>query len=170
MSVTTRNPLRLAGAIVNSGFPATGEVPFTRGGMRNGVFWSGNLLTNSALTGLPAGSVTSGGHVQVWSGPGRLHTIIPHQFMTSGQPIWFYDAGAISVSGVSVSGQRIIGIVPLTMPAALAALSGNIALNLHWQREIVVDMPFTSGLCYAAASGSPGASFAFTPETNPAVG
>ena len=165
MSLTNKRPLRVAGANLNSGWPATGEQAWTRGGMRNGFIGSGAIVMN--LGGLPTGATGSGGHVMVWSGAGRLHTVIPHQFMTSGQPIWFYDSASHTVSGVSVSGQRLIGYVPLTMPAALAALSGNIALNLSWNQVITLDMPFTSGLCIGAASGAPGCSFSFTPETNP---
>lgn len=167
MSVTSRSPLRMAGATVNSGFPATGEVAFTRGGMRNGTIWSGALAPN--LTGCPTGAITSGGQTTVWSGAGRLHSIIPHVYVTSGQPVWAYDAATPTVSGVSVSGQRILGYVPLTTPAALAVLSGNTQLSLSWNQVIVLDMPFTSGLSFAAASGAPGFSFSFTPETNPAA-
>ena len=162
MSVRTKNPQYLAGANFTSGGPNTGEIHHTRGGQRNGTVWSGALAMS--LVGLPTGALGSGNNAQVWSGPGRLHTIIPHQYLNSGQPVWFYDAGAITVSGISVSGQRIIGYVPLTMPAALAVLSGNTQLTLAWDQRIVVDMPFTSGLCISAASGSPGCSFSFSTE------
>lgn len=164
MSVTTRSPLRMAGANLSSGHPATGEVPWTRGGQLTATLWSGGVSPN--LTGAPTGAVTSGGHTLILTGAGRLNTILPHSFLTSGQPVFFYDAGAISVSGVSVSGQRIIGIVPNTMRAPLAALSGNIATVVNWEDKIDCDMPFTSGLCVAAASGAPGVTVSYTPEVN----
>ncbi len=163
MSVTTRSPLRMVGGLINSGFADTGEVRTTDGGEQTACIWSGNLLTNASLTGAPAGAVTSGGHTQLWSGPGRLHRIIPHDILTSGQPVTFYDAGAISVSGVSVSGQKFIGRIPARSRATLALASGALDTGVQWQDVIEVQMPFTSGLCVAAASGAPGFSVAFTP-------
>src|SRR5438093_889232 len=110
MSVGTRSPLRVAGATVNSGFPNTGEIAVTRGGAQAACLWSGALAP--VLTGCPAGALTSGGHTQLWSGPGRLNTILVHSYLNSGQPVTFYDAGTITISGISVSGQRFIGIIP----------------------------------------------------------
>lgn len=163
MSVSTNSPLRVGGAVINSGFPNTGEVPVTNGGMQNACVWSGALAPS--LAGAPAGSVTSGGHIQLWSGAGRLNKIIPHSIMTSGQPVWFYDAGTITASGISVSGQKIIGFVPPRSRGGLALASGAIDTVVSWQDVIDLQMPFTSGLCVAAASGAPGFSISFTPET-----
>lgn len=161
MSVTSRNPLRMAGASF-SGFPGTQEVAMTRGGQMTACVWSGALAPS--LAGCPAGSVTSGGHTQLWSGAGRLNTIMPHAYLNSGQAVTFYDAGAISVSGISVSGQRFVGIVPQSMRAPLAVLSGNTQATVAWQDAIQIDMPFSSGLCVSAASGAPGFTVSFTPE------
>lgn len=170
MAVTSRNPIRMAGAILNSGFPNTGEVRMTNGGEQTACVWSGNLLTNASLTGAPAGAVTSGGHIQLWSGAGRLHRIMPHAILTSGQPVTFYDAGTITVSGVSVSGQKFIGRIPARSRATLALASGEVDTTVAWNDVIEVQMPFTSGLCVAAASGAPGFTVSFTPEGNPATG
>lgn len=164
MSVQTRNPLRVLGGVQVSGFADTGEVRINRGGTRNACVWSGNILTNASLTGCPEGSVTSGGHIQLWSGQGRLNTIIAHAILTSGQPVTFYDAGTISVSGTSVSGQRFVGRIPPRSRATLALASGEVDTSVAWRDVIEVDMPFTSGLCVAAASGAPGFTCSFTPE------
>lgn len=165
MSVNTRNPLRTVGGNLYSGGPNTGELTYARAGAITACIWSGALAPS--LTGCPAGAVTSGGHTQLWSGAGRLNTIIPHALLTSGQSVTFYDAGAITVSGVSVSGQRFIGLIPVTMRAPLVALSGNQTLSVAWQDQISVDMPFSSGLCVSAASGAPGFTVSFTPEVIP---
>ena len=165
MSNTTRRPMRMGGAILNSGAPNTGEVPIQNGGIQTACIWSGNILTNASLTGAPAGAVTSGGHTQLWSGAGRLHRIIPHAMLTSGQPVTFYDAGTIAPSGVSVSGQKFIGRVPARSPATLALASGEVDRTVTWLDVIEVQMPFTSGLCVAASSGAPGFTVSFTPES-----
>ena len=167
MSLRTKSPLYFLGANPNSGFPQTGEVAMTDGGMRTATLWSGNLLTNTSLTGMPAGAVTSGGHTQIWSGAGRLHRIMVHSLLTSGQQVTFYDAGGVSVSGVSVSGQRFIGRIPTRSRATLALASGEVDTSVAWNDVIEVQMPFTSGLCVAAASGAPGFTCSFTPETVP---
>lgn len=166
MSNTTRSPLRMAGANLQSGFPGTGEVQMTDGGQRTATVWSGNILTNAALTGCPAGAVTSGGQIMIWSGGGRLHRILVHSLLTSGQPVTFYDSASITVSGVSVSGQRFIGRIPARSRATLALASGEVDIAVPWNDVIEVQMPFTSGLCAAAASGAPGFTVSFTPETN----
>src|SRR3990167_196340 len=131
MSFSTRSPLRVGGANFNSGAPSTGEVNVTRGGQFTAVIWSGAL--NPSLVGCQTGAIASGNNVQLVSGMGRLNTIMPHSFLTSGQPVYFYDAAAITVSGVSVSGQRIIGIIPNTMRAPLVALSGNPVTTIAWE-------------------------------------
>ena len=162
MSIRSKSPLRTAGANLRSGFADLGEVAHTRGGFQTATIWSGALNPN--LTGAPTGAVASGGNSQLWSGAGRLHTILPHSLLTSGQPVYFYDAGAITVSGVSVSGQKIIGIIPNSMRAPLAVISGQVQTTVAWEDQIVLDMPFTSGLCVSAASGAPGFTCSFTTE------
>lgn len=163
MSVPQKNPTVFVGASRDSGAPSTSELNTTRGGGRASCVWSGSLLTNAALTGAP-GAVQSGGHILLCSGPGRLNTVIAHQFFTSGVPVWFYDAAGPTVSGISVSGQRIIGFIPPTTPAALAVLSGNLQMTPQWNYITHVDMPFSSGLCAGAASGTPGFTVSFSPE------
>ena len=166
MSVPVPNPQIIAGTPRSSGEVRTGEVPFTRGGGRTATVWSGNLLANSSLTGAP-GAVQSGGQVLLFSGPGRLNTIVAHALLTSGQPVWFYDAGSPTVSGTSVSGQRILGFIPAPYRAPLAVVSGNIPTAVNWNDVIQLDMPFQSGLCAAAASGAPGFTVSVTLEPVP---
>jgi len=163
MSVPIKEPTYLAGSPRASGDIQTGEIPFTRGGGRTSCVFSGSLLTNTALTAAP-GAVQSGGQILLFSGAGRLNNVLVHQFLTSGQPVWFYDAGTITVSGISVSGQKIIHLIPNNFPAALAVASGNTQTVVNWNWTYQVDMPFQSGLCVAAASGAPGFTVSFTPE------
>lgn len=167
MSQPTKNPCYVAGTVTASGDTNTQEIKITRGGGRTACVWSGSLLTNAALTGA-FGAVQSGGQILLFSGAGRLNTVIPHAFLTSGQPVFFYDAGAPTVSGVSVSGQRLIGIIPASFRAPLAAASGNTQTTVTWQDQIRLDMPFSSGLCAAAASGAPGFTVSWTPEVSTA--
>ena len=167
MSLTTRRPVRMAGAVLNSGAPNTGEVAFQNGGIQTATMWSGNLLTNASLTGCPAGAVTSGGHTMLWSGAGRLHRILVHDMLTSGQQVTFYDSATIAPSGISVSGQRFIGRIPARAPATLALASGEVDQQRQWQTVIEMQMPFTSGLSVGAASGAPGFTVSFTPESVP---
>ncbi len=167
MSLTTRAPLRVTGANVNSGFPNTGEINVSDGGERTACVWSGSLLTNASLTGCPTGAVTSGGHILLWTGAGRLNRVYAHDMLTSGLAVTFYDAAAISVSGVSVSGQRFLGKIPARSRGTLAVASGSVDTVVSWDDILNFQMPFSSGLCVAAASGAPGFTASFTPETNP---
>lgn len=160
MGLATTAPIYMGAALVNSGYLSTGEYCHTNGGQQNACIWSGALAPS--LAGCPSSAVTSGGHVLIAAGHGRLHKIVPHQYRQSGQPVWFYDAGAITVSGISVSGQRIIGFVPPRSRAQLALASGEVDTSVAWQDVIDLQMPFTSGLCVAAASGAPGFTVSYT--------
>ncbi len=170
MSSPIKKPCFVAGTPRSSGGPGTGEISVTRGGMQTACVWSGNILSNTALTAAP-GAVQSGGNVLFYSGAGRLNTVLPHSFLTSGQPVFFYDAGTPTVSGISVSGCKIIGIIPGNYPAPLAVLSGNVQFTRTWQDKLDVDMPFFSGLCASAPSGAPGFTLSYSPEVfEPAFG
>ena len=165
MSLTTTRPLRMAGANVNSGFPNTGEVAFTNGGMKTACIFSGALAP--ALTQCPTGAGHSGGsQVLLVSGAGRLNQIIPHGFLTSGQAVTFYDANVNVASGVGASGQLILGLIPTRSRGTLAVASGAVDTVVTWQDQITINMPYANGLCVAAASGAPGFTVAYTPETN----
>lgn len=170
MSSPVKKPCFVAGTVRSSGDVQTGEVSVTRGGQRTACVWSGNILTTAALTAAP-GAIQSGGNVLFYSGAGRLNTVMPHAYLTSGQPVFFYDAGTPTVSGVSVSGCKLIGIIPAPYQGPLAAASGNLQTTFAWPQKIEMDMPFFSGLCASAPSGAPGFTLSYTAEVNePAFG
>ncbi len=166
MSLQTRSPVRTFGA-VSSGSPDTGEQLTTRGGTRRYSVYSGGLITvNSGSLPLPL-QLGSGGHVNIWSGAGRLNTVIPHQYI-SGAATVFYDAASIAGSGVgtfATGGYAVLGIIPAN------SFNGT---NLGPLPPIQFDTPFMSGLSVSAPSGSAGFTVTWTPEmiipTNPIVG
>ena len=99
MSIPTRNPLRMIGAISDSGGPNTGDLLFSQGGTRTWSAYSGGFLTlNSGSSPLVAANVT--GHGVVFSGAGRLHTVVPHQAI-SGQTVsaWATPASTVLIQG-----------------------------------------------------------------------
>lgn len=162
MSQPVTKPCFLSQTPRSSGDVFTGEIQFVRGGGRGACIWSGALLPN--LTATPSGSLASGGHVILYAGAGRLNHAFPQVLMTSGLPVFFYDAGAIAPSGTSVSGQKLIGILP---PTFAGAQSGN-PTSINPGVPISYDFPFNSGLCAAVPSGTPGFSVSFTPEVSAA--
>lgn len=173
MSIATRSPLRMVGGNVNSGNVNTGELMTIRGGSQHGCIYSGTI--NAGGNGVVGFGIqnASGGHVQLWSGPGRLNTVQPHVQLQSGVAVFFYDAGAITLSGISTSGFPILGTIPATYPGGY--LIG--AAGVGFQPSVAfagqpfnVDIPFSSGLCAAIPSGSPGFTCSWTPETNPLFG
>jgi hypothetical protein len=157
MSAPINKPCFVAGTPRSSGDVQTGEVTVTRGGGRAACVWSGSLLTNAALTGAP-GAVQSGAHVLLFSGAGRINTVVQHQnvLTLSGVAVNIYDAGSIAPSGVSVSGQRLLAVLN-----APGGVSGQFTLSTV---PFAVDMPFSSGLCVSAPSGSPGFTVSYTAE------
>ncbi len=167
MSVATRSPLRMVGGLLASGGPNTGEVKYIRAGDFCGAIWSGAVVP--VLTGTPTGAVTSGNHVLFVAGAGRLNTILPHVQMASGLPVYFYDASALALSGVSVSGQRIIGVLPGTWLGGTYSGTGlNVGSPFNGE-PIRPEMPFASGLCAAVPSGCPGFTASWTVEVVPQV-
>lgn len=162
MSVSTRSPSRMLGAQPNSGSPNTGEFLQVRGGAQKAVIWSGSLLVNSAAFGGVPGGVSSGGHILIWSGAGRLNSVLPHTTMVSGIPVFFYDAVGPTISGVSVSGQNLLGVLPTPYQPYLVS-----GATPPWQWNYPLDAVFLSGLCAAIPSGTPGFTVTFTPDTSP---
>lgn len=101
-------------------------------------------------------SGTAGGQQLIWSGAGRLNTLIPHAPGLSGVAVKFYDS-AIATSGgpFSASGHVVLGsITPNTLDIATRNGLDVIRLNV----------PFTSGLVAQGASGMPGWTAIFTPD------
>lgn len=168
MSVATRSPFRMVGGNVNSGNVNTGELLTVRGGVQRAVIWSGSIAAGT--NGVIGQGIyqASGGHVIFQSGPGRLNTITPTVQVSGSASVFFYDAGAIAASGISVSGLPIIGVIPANPPPSFT--SGYQSVIPFGGQPLNVDMPFSSGLCAAINSGTPGFSITWTPETNPAFG
>lgn len=166
-------PLFLSQSPRSSGDVFTGELLQVRGGGRAAAIWSGALNPN--LTACPSGAVASGAHVCLYAGAGRLNSLMLHTQMVSGAPAFFYDAGAITLSGTSVSGQKIIGVIPTTFaagnPAGALVSGASIAMNTAapWNGQpLNVDMPFNSGLCVSCPSGTPGFTVSYTCEVSTA--
>lgn len=167
--VSTKSPIRMLGAQPNSGSPNTGEFPQVRGGSLKAVVWSGSILTAAAFGGVP-GAVAAGGHIQIASGAGRINSVLPHVATQSGLPVFFYDAQSVTVSGISVSGQNILGVLPGIHQAYFIAGFQSGGGNPPWSWRYEMDVPFLSGLCAAVPSGTPGFTVTYTPDTSPNFG
>lgn len=177
MSITTRNPLRMVGGNLSSGWPATGEVPMTRGGQQTACVYSGAIVMG--VTACPTGSLSSGGSVLVISGAGRLNTftaLFPagvalagngEQGVLSGISIVAYDSAITARSGlfsdatIGESGRKILYS---WYPSRL--MSGTSPVGPGYS-PVAVDAPYFSGLCVMALSGSPGFLVTYTPEVTP---
>ncbi len=164
MSVTTRNPLRIIGGQPFSGGPNTGEQATIRGGSLAATVYSGNFALGGSggLTGAP-GAVAVGGDVQLWSGAGRLNSILIHNVIQSGLQVVFYDTSTVTSGGpFPSSGHRFLGIIPaITYGAGVA--SGNTFI-VNDGKPINVDIPFQSGLAFNSRSGQTGFTVTWTPE------
>ena len=162
MSVATRNPLRLAGAVLHSGGINTGELLYTLGGQITASIYSGALAPS--LNAAPG--ATGGPDVLFFSGAGRLKGVTLQQTTSplSGPAIFFYDTGVVTSGGPFIaSGHKILAVVnPIQVSGA-------------WNAQSIVgpyvfDVPFQSGLAVALKSGQPGFSATYTPEVNPNLG
>jgi len=170
MSFSTRSPMRMAGAQLYSGGPNTGEIAHIRGGALTATIFSGALLSGSTqpIFATPAASPSNGSgqsDVVLFSGPGRLNSILAHTQMTSGLPVIFYDAQVVWSGGpIAASGHRVVGVLPPTFGGGMINLSGGIAVTPFTGAPINVDIPFVNGLAVRVASGQPGWTVTFTPE------
>lgn len=166
MSAPIQKICFIGGSPRSSGDVQTGEVQFVRGGGRAVSIFSGALFSGTVIT-TPPGSVpvNNAGDILLYSGGGRLNNLLQHVQMASGLAVTFYDA-AVAVSGgpIPASGHKLIGIIPPTYPGG-AAFSGILPV-MYTGTPVNVDMPFQSGLCAHMASGSPGFTASFTPESN----
>ena len=163
MSVTSRNPLRMAGANVSSGNVNTGEFAYTMGGAQRFGSFSGGILNLSSGGPPPAAGavVVTADHAVIYSGAGRLNEVVPHQAI-SGTAIHFYDSAVVARSGPGTyreSGYPLIGLVPANTIGMTPFLGAG-------PLPLVYGVPFNSGLCIAFASGAPGFTVTFTPEVN----
>jgi hypothetical protein len=162
----TKNPIRMIGGNPSSGGPNTGEMLTVRGGALKATLQSGGLanpiLGTSPYFTPPAGS---GNNYFLFSGAGRLNSVLTHQQILSGVGGFLYDAGGPVASGTSVSGQSLIGVIPPTYAGGVVSGVVPIAYNPEPYRP---DMPFYTGLCLSLPSGNPGVTVSWTPDTTPA--
>lgn len=163
MSVTTRSPLRLAGAQLFSGGVNTGEQQTTRGGSVAGSIYSGTAILSGALLAT-YGSVGTGYDAILFSGAGRLNSVLPHSVI-SGVSVTFYDT-AVATSGgpFAASGHKILAVIPANTIGAFGNSLGCGPLPIQ------LDVPFQSGLAVQLRSGQAGFTFTYTPEVNQAIG
>lgn len=179
MGYRTRNPHRMAGAVISSGYLDTGEVTMTRGGQRVATALSGSIAGMSGR-GIP---ITSGGHGFVFSGQGRLNTFMalrPTNLLSgvtaaaaftsilSGQPIIVYDAVMTQRSGIINDGTLVeSGARPIYHWFPPVSYSGQTVERANIEsyfQPIALDQPYYSGLAVCALSGAPGFTLTYTPE------
>lgn len=158
MAQRSRNPHRMAGAVVSSGNLDTGEVAWTRGGQRLVSFFSGGPLQLGSGSVAPVAQ--TGDHAIFWSGAGRLNTVFPHQAI-SGVAVHFYDSAVVARSGPNTYRESGYGLLAV-IPANTWDNQGGTLEQIH--KPIHFDTPFYSGLAVIGASGVPGVTFTFTPE------
>lgn len=130
----------------------------TTGGARTASLYSGALAPG--LLGAPGAVAPGTGHVLLFSGAGRLRSIISHQSI-SGVAAIFYDAAVLARSGVATiqeSGGRPLAIVGPNTFADVGTLQAP-------DNQLNPDMPFTSGLCVSFASGCAGFTVSYTSES-----
>jgi hypothetical protein len=160
MASPRKKPTFIAGTPRASGDVQTGEFPITRGGGRVAVtvFSGGPLSPGSGFYGK---SVKTADQLLLYSGPGRLNTIIPLNATTSGTALYFYDSITVARSGAlpSESGYAVVGHIPANAIGLSPQLGGGML-------PIQTDCPFQSGLCVACLSGTPGFTVTFTPESS----
>lgn len=164
------NPCYLNGNAYNSGDVKTGELQTIRGGGRCITVFSGNAILSGVLpaAGTATGNAANNGgyDLLVWSGAGRLNSIMPLAQIQSGLPTLFYDS-AVNTSGgpFAASGHKIVGQLPGTFAGGAWSGLGIVA----WTGgPINVDLPFQSGLVIALKSGQAGFTCSFTPENSSA--
>lgn len=140
--------------------PVTPQLDQTyRAGSQTACLWSGALAPSVARA---PGAVATAGHVLLYSGGGRLNSVLVHQALAAAPAVYFYDSVSVTVSGVSVSGQLLIGMVPVS-PQVTASGQATLSIVSFAGEPIRPEMPFFSGLCVAYPSGCPGITVSFTP-------
>ncbi len=138
----TRSPTFIAGTVLESGTPNTGQQTFTDGGSR----------TFQKLSG------TAGGDANIWVGAGRLDAALLHPELLAANPaasgvtVLFYDSAA-AVSGGPLT-NKIVGVL-----RSMETKSGQVQGGQVSKFGFV----FTSGLCHTSASGMPGFTASYTP-------
>lgn len=130
----------------------------TEGGVRAAAIYSGQVAP--ALTGA-GGAVAAGSDVLLFSGNGRLNTLIPHAtFLSlSGVAVNFYDAAApVSGGPIAASGHLPLGSLPAAFGVSGQLVAAGTPLHLN--------VPFSGGLCVNSRSGQVGFTAVWTPENH----
>ena len=155
------------------------SVKLTIGGFNHASIYSGYASGSASVVACPGAVLaTSPGlsinDVLLFSGAGRLDSVLTHQFSASSgfqQPVIFYDAAVPASSGapIATSGHRLLGFVP----GYLNAVSGlNTVVFLqpnypaNFGNPVELGVPFLSGLCASVNSGAAGFTVVWTPEVN----
>lgn len=159
MSTPVRDPSFIGGTPRSSGDVQTGEISWTLGGGRTATVWSGNAVLSGVLPSVPGAANIGGYDLMVYSGGGRLKSVLPLGVQTSGTNITFYDAATVSSGGpFAASGHKGLAFIPGNVQQGNSGLVT--VVNYIYQ----VDAPFQSGLCVALKSGQPPFSFTWIPE------
>jgi hypothetical protein len=141
----TNSPTIIAGTVLESGTPNTGQIPFTLGGSKvyskaSGVVGPDNLIH---------------------AGPGRLDAAFFHDtaiLALSGQAVVFYDAST-AVSGGPLT-NTVVGVLAPSDEFAATGISGA-ALRGGQVRQF--GFTYLSGLCASTRSGQAGWAASYTP-------
>lgn len=143
----TAKPTVLAGTVLESGTPNTGQILQTVGGTHTVSYYSGSLTDRN-----------------IWVGAGRLDLALfaaPHSARAaSGIPIIFYDGAVngglppLSGGNLAASGNKILGVL---LPSVTAS-----GTTIYGERRLFGTV-FTSGLTVQALSGAPPFAVCFTP-------
>lgn len=142
MSFRTRKPVRMAGALIQSGNVDTGAVVMEKAGSRVYTSFSGVAVDTS-----------------IHAGQGKLNQAFYFTQIASGRGVIFYDGHAVTSGGpFSASGHKVLGILP--MHAADAYFSGVERNPISYPGVVnQYDFPYYSGLIAAPLAGSGNASF-----------
>jgi hypothetical protein len=159
--------LYMAGANLSSGSIQTGEMTFVRCGGRAFSIFSGALFSGTSIgvAGQGIYLLNNTGEALLYSGAGRLNSILLHTQMQSGLAAFFYDSAAPVSGGPAASGlnAKIVGIIPPTFSPA--QVSGNAPWSFQGATNNL-DIPFQSGLCVSLKSGVPGFTITINTEVD----
>lgn len=158
MSVTSKNPLRFAGAVFNSGSINTGEQNMTFGGLVAATVFSG-IASGVSLAAAP-GAVAFGSDILFWSGAGRLKDVAIGTVFASGSTVKFYDSAAPASGGPASGVKHLFDIVNSVLSGAVGLAPGTV---------LAADIPFTSGLACNLTQNPGTFTVTFTPEPSPAL-
>lgn len=137
--------------------PGINPVYNTRGGQYTADLYSGNVVSGGTAAIAAPGAVVVGSDILVFSGGGRLNTVIPTAAI-SGVAFTVYDAHAVASGGPFVlSGHRKLFVMPANTIGQTGLLGGGPV-------PFLLDVPFYSGLCVNTRSGMTPATLAYTPE------